>query len=169
MVQWIGIVIVIAGCGGVGLKMAMQSRQQEQNLNSLIAALGEMENELEFRMPALPELCRSAAKQAGGPIGQLLLALAEALGRQAAPNVSTCMEHLLEDREEMDPELQKLLGLLGTSLGRFDLTGQLAGLNSLKQQTQQALNRHVEGQQERVRSYQTLGLCAGAALAILLI
>ena len=53
------------------------------------------------------------------------------------------------------------------TLGRFDLPGQLRGLESAIRSTEEALRQLRDGAADRRRSYQTLGLCAGAAMAIL--
>jgi hypothetical protein len=52
-------------------------------------------------------------------------------------------------------------------LGIFDLPGQLKGLEEAQQVCQRALEQLEKGQAARLRSYQTLALCAGAALTIL--
>ena len=58
---------------------------------------------------------------------------------------------------------------LGISLGRFDLPGQLQGIHTARGECQSALDRLCSNRDNRLRSYETLGLCAGAALAILLL
>ena len=58
---------------------------------------------------------------------------------------------------------------LGRSLGRFDLDGQLREIEFLKENVSSAFSKLTTEQDARLRSYQTLGLCAGAALAILLL
>lgn len=165
--QWIGMGIVIAGCGGVGARMAWLSRQQNQNLRSLIDALRDMEKELEYRMLPLPQLCRQAAETSHGIVKTLLEELNQELMSQVAPNAKYCMQAVLGKHRELDPMLHDLLDKLGTSLGRFDLAGQLDGLQVVQAEAQDQLDRLRSGQAERLRSYQTLGLCAGAALAIL--
>ena len=57
--------------------------------------------------------------------------------------------------------------VLGTTLGRFDLPGQLRGLEAAIRSAEEALRSIRDGAADRRRSYQTLGLCAGAAVAIL--
>ena len=56
---------------------------------------------------------------------------------------------------------------LGASLGRFDLQGQLQGIESVRAQCRKDLAELEDNRDQRLRSYQTLGLCAGCALAIL--
>ena len=62
-----------------------------------------------------------------------------------------------------------MLLLLGSSLGRFDLAGQLKGLSAVKGQCALELQELRTDREPRLRSYRVLGLCAGAALVILLI
>ena len=57
---------------------------------------------------------------------------------------------------------------LSDTLGCFNLSGQLDGLVQAVRQAEKALNELTFEQDVRLRRYQTLGLCAGAALAILL-
>ena len=59
--------------------------------------------------------------------------------------------------------------LLGRWLGRFDLDGQLKGLDAVRQECRRHLEELNNNREVRLRSYQTLGLCAGAAIAILFI
>ena len=54
-------------------------------------------------------------------------------------------------------------------MGRFDLPGQLRGLEHAIRSTEEALRTIRDGAEGRRRSWQTLGLCAGAALAILFV
>jgi stage III sporulation protein AB len=62
-----------------------------------------------------------------------------------------------------------MLRLLGKSLGKFDLSGQLAGIDLVREGCKENLDRISKDRQERLRSYRTLGICAGIAIAILLI
>jgi len=54
-------------------------------------------------------------------------------------------------------------------LGRFDLPGQLEGIQAVRKRCEESLESIRKNRNERLRSYQTLGVCAGAALAIILI
>ena len=70
---------------------------------------------------------------------------------------------------ELSRTMKGLLLELGRSLGNFDLNGQLRGIEAVRRQALEALQNSVKDRDQRIRSYQTLGLCAGAALAILLL
>lgn len=163
----IGAVCIIAACGGVGFSMAAAHRREEQALRQLIRALDYMGRELQYHLTPLPELCRHAAAECGGCIRQVLLALAAELESQVAPDVSTCMNAAIAKIPRIPQRLRGELARFGSSLGRFDLQGQLDGLEAARQQFRRDLENLSKNRDVRLRSYQTLGLCAGSALAIL--
>lgn len=166
MVRIIGACCITAGCAAFGLSMAAASRREEAYVARFLAALEYMSCELSYRMTPLPTLCRSAGEVAGGYVGQLLTELARELEKQIAPDVQVCVHTLLE-RTSPEGEVARLLRELGGTLGRFDLPGQLRGLESAIRSAGESLRRIRDGAGQRRRNYQTLGLCAGAAMAIL--
>lgn len=166
-IKWIGAVLIILGCGGVGFSLSAAHRREEQDLHQLISALDFMQCELQYRLTPLPELCRQAAQQSKGAIRRLFLALCEELEDQIAPEVWHCMNAALARTTGLTAGAAAIAGNLGKTLGRFDLDGQLRGLESTRQDCRRALEKLTDNREVRLRSYQTLGLCAGAALAIL--
>lgn len=166
--KWIGAVLVILGCGGIGFQMAASHKMEEQTLRRLINALDFMECELQYRLTPLPDLCRSAGRENNGPVREVLLSLADELEAQAAPDVESCMIAALS-KSEIGVRAREMLTVLGCSLGRFDLPGQLKGLEAVRTACRRELEELTSNRDVRLRSYQTLGLCAGAALAILFI
>lgn len=166
MIRIIGACCIVTGCGGFGFSMATASRREEEQLCILLKTLEFMSCELSYRHTPLPVLCRSAAEGERGLVPSFFLALARELEKQTAPDVQVCAYEILT---RMDPpkRIRRLLSDLGSTLGRFDLPGQLRGLESAIRATEAALRDIRDGAADRRRSYQTLGLCAGAALAIL--
>lgn len=165
--KWLGALLVITGCGGFGLSLAAGYRRQEKLLRQMIQILHYMENELQYRLTPLPELCRQAGKEVSGILGDVFLNLARELDWQAAPDVCSCMSEAIKRSSELPMGLRKHLILLGRTLGRFDLPGQLQGLQAVCSTCEEELKVFRQDRESRLRSYQTLGLCAGAALAIL--
>ncbi len=168
-VKIVGAAMILAACGWVGFAMAAAYRREERSLQQLIQALEHMKSELSYTMPPLPELCKSAAAGCSGLIASVLQALATELDMQLAPQAEACMQNALEKASNVPDSVREKLLQIGKSLGRFDLRGQLSGLEA----AQELCRRDLEGlhshREERIRSYQTLGLCAGAALVILFI
>ncbi len=166
-IKWIGAVLIILGCGGFGFSLAAAHRAEERNLRQLIGALDYMQCELQYRLTPLPDLCRQAAGQCGGKLRTLFLTLATELEDQISPDVSRCMNVALAKVPDLTKQTAQIVQVLGNTLGRFDLDGQLMGLENARQHCRQALAELSDNRDARLRSYQTLGLCAGAALAIL--
>ncbi len=168
MLKWIGGMLIVASCGGCGFLMAARYRAEEEAIRQLIRALDYMQCELQYRLTPLPQLCRQAGQEVKGCPQAVLTAMADELERQIAPDAASCMSAALEGRE-IPSGLRIGFDMLGASLGRFDLEGQLQGLRSVRSHCRAQLSELSGSRDQRVRSYQTLGLCAGAALAILLV
>lgn len=165
----IGAVCIIVSCGGFGFYLAAAHIREERMLRNLLAALDYMECELQYRLTPLPDLCRLVSRQSGGEIGAIFLRLADELESQISPDVQSCMGVTLALSGPIPAKVNKNLKLLGNSLGRFDLDGQLKGLISVRERSWLDLQALEKDRDTHLRSYQTLGLCAGAALAILFI
>lgn len=165
----LGALLVIAGCGGFGFALAANHRREERTLRQLVNVLDFMECELQYHLTPLPELCRQAGRESSGVIRGVMLALARELEDQISPDVASCMLAALSKTGEIPKLTYRCLRALGQSLGRFDLTGQLRGLEAVRATCRKELEDLAKNRDVRLRSYQTLGLCAGAALAILFI
>lgn len=165
----IGAVMIILGCGGFGFLIAAAHRREVKSLRQLISVLDYMECELQYRLTPLPELCRQAATESIGFLKQVFLSLANELEDQISPDVERCMLAALSGIKDIPRLTLHSLELLGRSLGRFDIQGQLMGLESVRSECRQHLDMLLKNQGVRLRSYKTLGLCAGAAIAILFI
>jgi len=166
-IKIMGAIMVISGCGYVGFRMAANHVREETSLRKLLSVLDYMECELQYRYTPLPELCRQAAMQLRGQIQKLFLRLTQELEDQISPDVDRCMQVTLEAFNDTPKYTRQVLAGLGRSLGRFDMEGQLKGLDNIRQECRRILDSLVKDKETRIRSYQTLGLCAGAALAIL--
>ncbi len=165
----LGVISVLCGCGGVGFHIAYNYRREIKTLRQLIGILDFMECELQYRLTPLPELCRMAAREFKDDPGPVFLNLALEMESQISSDVERCMCAALESIKRIPPITQSGLEMLGKNLGRFDLSGQLKGIDAVRSDCRRRLKTLEDNRDNRVRSYQTLGLCAGAALAILLI
>lgn len=166
-IKLVGAVLVCTGCGGFGFSMAAAHRREEQALGQLLAVLEFMECDLSCHLTPLPQLCRAASNAATGPIHTFFQRLARELDAQIAPDAACCVRAALKGMPELPREVSGQLLELGNTLGRFDLPGQLRGLHSAQSRCRLSLEALRANRDNRLRSYETLGLCAGAALAIL--
>lgn len=168
-IKLFGALLIIAGCGGFGFMIASSHRKEVKTLRQFISALDFMDCEIQYRLTALPDLCRMTASASCGVVRNAFNALAAELENQISPNVEKCMCAALENTRDVPKLTRRALELLGSSLGRFALEGQLKGLEAVRSESRRILDTYTKNQDVRLRSYQTLGLCAGAAIAILFI
>ena len=167
--KWIGAIFVILGCSGFGFMVAAGCKREEKYLRELYGALEFMAAELKYRLSPLPELIARGAEHTSGTLWQLFSVLDRELAGQIAPNAEECMRAALEQTPSIPPLTGKMLRMLGKSLGKFDISGQLSGIALVREACNENLKRLARDRAERLRSYRTLGICAGIAIAILLI
>ena len=165
----IGVILVIVSCGGVGFQIAINHRKEENALRQLINILNFMENQLKYRLTPLPELCKQIATEYSDMPGSVFYNLALEMDKQVSPDMMQCMGYALQNSNNVPPITYKTLELLGKNIGRFDLEGQVKGIEVVCQDCKRNLELLSINRDNRLRSYQTLGLCAGAALAILFV
>jgi len=168
MLRILGAGLVIVGCSSAGYSIVHSHKQEKHMLRCLINAIQEMEWELKYRITPLPELCRVGSFAARGQVGEVLAILADRLEKGNVAEISSCMNALASD-STIPRRVRHCLRELGKSLGKYDLEGQIQGLETVRNECRRELEELEEGGSERLRSYQTLAICAGAALAILFI
>ncbi len=168
-IKLLGVLFVIFGCGAVGFTMASVHRFEENMLRQLIGIMDFMECELQYHLTPLPTLCARAAEEGTGPMRTVFLKLSAELENQIQPNAEICMKNTLCAVDNIPASTNEALLLLGRSLGRFDIAGQLKGLDGVRQHCNRVLETLCTDKEIRLRNYKTLGLCAGAAMAILFI
>lgn len=168
-IRLVGVIFVVVSCGGVGFKLAANYKKEEQYLSNLAAILDFMISELQYRLTPLTQLCRQASQLFQNPIGNFFEKLSDELDMQQYSEPAECIDIVLENNSSIPPITKSQLMALRNSLGRFDIDGQMNGMEAVRQECERNLLLLRDNRENRLRSYQTLGLCAGAALAILLV
>lgn len=169
MIKLIGALLIVAGCGFFGFYMGWNVNRDASLLRAMVAFLECLSSELSYKMSPLPEALRATAQLQKSKLSLVFVALAEQLEQQISPNVASCMEQVLRQHRHLPSHTAQQLRELGGLLGAYDLQGQQNGLAMAKENCLCILTQLNHDRAQRVRGYQTLGLCAGAALAILLI
>ncbi len=165
----VGAAMILLGSCGVGLYMASNHRLEIRNMRLLIAALDYMVCELRYRQTPLPELFRQAGSESHGSIKRIFAETASEMDRQIAPDAAICFRAVLSGESGLSPVCEYCLNHFAVSLGKFDLDGQIESLESVRSLCRTKLEDLERNKDSRIRSYQTLSICAGAALAVLLI
>ena len=138
-------------------------------MRSMTQVLDYMLGELEFRLTPLPLLCRKSADQAEGNLKTVFLNAAAEMDKQNSDNAGQCFHKAVVQARELPFRIRDVLEQLGNCLGNCDLSGQLRELESVKRHCVRMLEELEQNKQQKTHNYQTLALCAGAALAILFI
>ena len=169
LIKIIGALLILVGCGSIGFRIAASQRKEERVMDMLCKCLDFMECELQYNLTPLPQLCRITAGQADGILRKVLHTLATELDNQISPDVESCVSATLGKCAELPQQAAVCLAELGKTMGRFDVDGQIKGLESVRQMCRRQLQALRDNKETRWRSYQTLGLCAGASIVILFI
>ena len=168
-IKLFGAICVILGCGIFGFMTASNAHREISTMRQLINVLDFFECELSYRMLPLSQLCRLAAAIANGCMKRLLVRIVEELELQKAHDVENCIHSALVDCPDLPPLIASRVIELGKTLGRFNLDGQIKCIRGVNAENQRILDILCGDHITRIRSYKTLGLCAGAALVILFI
>ncbi|MBQ3251847.1 MAG: stage III sporulation protein AB [Oscillospiraceae bacterium] len=168
-IKLFGAILIVLSSWGIGLTIVTAHRKKVSSLNDLLTAIRYMKSELRYRCTPLPALCKASAGASHGYISGFLQLLSDELEAQVCPDTKLCAIQALTHIKEIPNPTAAMIMTLADTLGMFDLSGQLDGLDMLETQIEQALHQLTQQQDVRLRSYQTLSLCAGAALVILLI
>ncbi len=164
--KWIGAALVMAGCGSTGFLLAAAYRREEGLLAESLSLLTAMENELSCRSSTVAQLC-ALGKDSAKPLASIYIQLERELASQALPDAACCMDVVLKKHPELPESVRQIHAQLGKSLGKYDLAGQLRELAAVKANCGRILELCRAHREDKLRNCQTLGLCAGAALAIL--
>lgn len=169
MFKLFGALLIIAGCGSFGFILVAAHRTEVKTLTLLISILEYMECSLQQHMLPLAEICREIDRKFSGKIRRIFASLADELDSQIAPNVQTCMDVVLFKSRDIPKLTYDALVSLGKNLGEFGLDGQLRGLAAVRAECNEKLKGYTKNQDSRLRTYQTLAICAGVAVAILIV
>ena len=165
----IGAILILIGCGGFGAMVVRNHRAEVTSLEQLISALDYMECQMMYQLTQLPELCQNISCTTRGVVKKVFNLVSANLENHDSPDVESCMFLAMENVKDIPKITEKYLIELGKSMGKFDLDGQQKAIQTVKNGCQRAMQAITNNQDARLRSYQTLGLCAGVALAILFI
>lgn len=165
----IGACAITVSSAGFGLRAAWDYRLRIRLLRDFVACLEEMQQQLRQNLLSLPQLVRIASELGYGTIYRIMDGFHAALIDPEAEDIPGCMRKALSCVPDLHPDLRRLLVQLGRSLGKFDLTGQLKGMDDLKSAAEKQLLIMEHEQNQNVRCYRTLGIFGGMALAVLLL
>lgn len=167
--KWIGAILIVVTSASVGLNMSLAYLRQERQLAQLLQTFHYIKCELQYRLTPLPDQFEQCSKLVDGAVGHFYKTLYCELETQISPNVPCCFQAAIKKSTDLTPIAVSVLQRLGSTLGSFDLDGQLICLEDAENYCRVEIERIRAARPVRIRNYQTLSLCAGAALVILFI
>ena len=165
----LGAILVLIASAGLGMKMSISYIKQERQLDELIQALSYVKCELPYRLTPLPAQFDNCGNMTSGAMQILFRNAKEELDSQISPNAKCCLLAAIDKTQELMPAARQALERFAQTLGQFDVDGQLLGITETIVFCEEQLQKLKNDHPNRIRNYQTLGLCAGAAIVILFV
>ena len=165
----LGSALILGASLWAGLRAAARLRRTQRELRELSAALEGLAGEIRYAAPPFVPLCRRAAAGCGGAVRGFFEALAGAGERpdscRAGMTRAACREAGLALPEPALAALERLFDGFGLA-DREGQLGQLALAAETLRRLEQERSVQLAG---RCRSYEMLGLSAGAAVLVLVL
>ena len=162
-----GIVFIVTSAGSVGFRIAASLRKRCIMLRQLLQALQLLRNEIAFCGTPLPQAFALMAASCNGVLEKIFTAVAKEMDKQHWVTPLAAMEHGVHEGKEV--LVEPILLELAAKLGKYDLDAQLQAIETARHRTEELLFQMEQERSNKSRTYETLGVCAGLAVAILLI
>lgn len=165
----IGVLFVVLSAGSVGVQITLAMGRRCQLIRQLMSIVQLLKNEIAFCGTPLPQAFALAAASASGGLAQVFSTAAKEMDKFRWLRPQSALERALEAHSflrEGDP-IRSVLLELGAKLGKYDMENQLQGLELALVQLEEERQAAEQERRLRGRTYETLGVCAGLAIAIL--
>lgn len=172
MVKLIGVILIIAGLGIVGLVIARNYSLRPVQLRYMHHGLQMLETEILYGLTPLPIALRRVGKGVPYPIGQFFDITASLLvkGEGTTAGEAWAMGlNILGEESALLPEDLDVLLLFGQSLGGSDREEQEKNLRLVKEQLSTLELKAEELKGKNKKLWQYLGFSMGAVIALILL
>lgn len=166
-----GVIFIVASATSMGVRVAWSLRRRCTLLQQLMAALQLMKNEISFCGTPLPQTFALMAAACDGPLERLFSRIARDMDKRRWLTPMAAMEQALKDVPELPQgdRISLILLELSGKLGKYDLDSQRQGIDLALVQLEEERQKAEREKSVKGRTYETLGVCAGLAMAILLL
>lgn len=171
MIRLLGAGFVALAAGAVGFGFARNVKLQCTQLDALVWALETMQGEMSARLTPLPELFLLLGSSGQRDVSLFFRTAGMALTTPPGCTVPVAFKWGFAASANFRPGEQAVQALyaLASGLGRLELERQLAAIEQAKGAVTRELLSVQAQKQARMRSYGTIGVCAGLALAVILL
>ena len=169
MIRIIGAALTIIGCTTIGFLLATSVKSEIKIIQGLISILMGWKNNIHYYQTPLPELCSSIRSYDTSILRKLFHDFHQQLASNTYHDAHQIMLKVLSGYPELPQSCYNLLQKLGEGLGKYDSTGQLNEIDAVLNEANHILCRLKDNEPSQVKCYRAFGICAGVALAILII
>lgn len=164
-----GAFLLILGFGGVGVLINRKRRQELYMLQQLNRFLDNVICDLRYRQAPLQQLINSSLHVLSGELQALLKRFSNELEAQIAPDVPCCMSAVLSSSENLPASVRNILTVLGQSLGRYDIQGQVRCLEGIQIACKTNSANLADELERSSHCRQAYALGVGAILALIML
>ncbi len=170
MIRLVGALFIVAGSASAGFYMAGNVRKTQRIYRDALRATAYMKSEIECYLTPLHDIYGQLARILPKPLASLFFALHEqarrSLGLLPAVHFSRARQ---QQKNRLPHELGQILAEMFDLLGRQDAVAQIRAITLAEERLNEALGRVSSEKKERCHAYETIGICAGIALVIILV
>lgn len=171
MLRGFGMLCILAGSTGIGLRMAGELDQRIEELQTLQKLMLALRGEIRYMHQPLPEAFARLSEHAPEPFRTFFGHTAEELRlRRGTTAEEIWKRNLKEDLGGLHlgrPEMEEF-GQLGSMLGYLDVEMQIDTLDHYLEQLKVSSAQAADRAKSRRRLYQYLGVLGGAAIVLLI-
>lgn len=170
MIRLMGAILLVAGCGAVGLCAVGRLDGRVRDLRELMGGLETLQRELGWRLSPLPKAMEMAARETHGRTAQFFELCTQGMEHlNGVPFQNVWQNGLEQCSLRLEQEDRVILEQLGSVLGRYDADTQRQALENALTQLERQQTKAAEDRQRLGRVYGVLGMTVGLFVVILLI
>lgn len=163
----IGIVFIVCSMAYMGIHLSNGFRVRRKLLQQFMKCLPIIRNEIAFCGTPIPKIFRLLADHMDGELQDIFRQVSVCMDAAKTMTPAEAMEQTVMTRKYtcLVPRMLEL----ADKLGNYDVEAQIVGIDQVKSQTEVQMAELDQEQAQKGKVYESLGICAGLALAILLI
>jgi len=164
--KWIGTVCIVISAWSVGYEINRKMKYRCLQLQQMLRALQLLRNEIAFCGTSLPNIFALMAATCDGALEALFSFVAKEMDHSPWKTPIEAAKPLLENSTQ---DTLPILEDLFRGLGNYDMDAQLATIERVQTAVRNSLDAAEQDRRKRSKTYETIGICAGLSVAILLL
>ena len=171
MLKTIGMILILMASGTVGFGMARTVRRQQVQTVVLIDALLRLRHELQYRLTPLPDAFAVLGEMPNREVAAFFSAMSARLqsGRTCTVGYACRRAMAQTGGLQLTAGTRSALLALFDALGRYDLEGNLQMLELALDRLRAEARTIKSGSRARCKTYISLAVCTGLAIAVILV